>query len=230
MKKIKQLLIALILSLSLALPSTAPVIGTIQTVSAATQISNKNITLIKGQTKILKITGTSKIAKWKSSNKTVATVTQQGKVTAKKKGSSIITATVGKSKFTFKVTVQTPAISKTSITVLKGKQCQLKLNGTNQKISWKSSNTGIATVSSSGLVSGKATGTCTIYATVLGKKYSCKVTVKSPEQQVAMVWLSATGEKYHKIPNCGRMNPANARKITLSEALSLGYTACQKCF
>ena len=34
----------------------------------------------------------------------------------------------------------------------------------------------------------------------------------------AMVWLSATGSKYHNKPNCGNMNPNNARQVTLSEA------------
>lgn len=44
------------------------------------------------------------------------------------------------------------------------------------------------------------------------------------------VWLSATGEKYHSIPNCGRMNPDKARQISLSEALEMGYTQCSKCY
>lgn len=45
----------------------------------------------------------------------------------------------------------------------------------------------------------------------------------------AMVWLSATGEKYHRIPDCGRMNPDKARSVTLEYALSAGYDACKKC-
>lgn len=44
------------------------------------------------------------------------------------------------------------------------------------------------------------------------------------------VWLSATGEKYHRIPNCGRMNPNTAREVTLSEAQSWHYEPCKKCF
>ncbi|MCA1073334.1 MBL fold metallo-hydrolase [Clostridium bowmanii] len=44
-----------------------------------------------------------------------------------------------------------------------------------------------------------------------------------------MVWLSATGTKYHSINNCGRMNPDNARQITLEEAKSGGYSPCSKC-
>ncbi len=44
------------------------------------------------------------------------------------------------------------------------------------------------------------------------------------------VWLSATGDKYHKINNCGKMNPNKARQVTLDEAKAAGKTACKKCF
>lgn len=46
----------------------------------------------------------------------------------------------------------------------------------------------------------------------------------------AMVWIPATGEKYHSIPDCGRMNPAKASQITEAEAISRGYAPCSKCF
>ena len=45
-----------------------------------------------------------------------------------------------------------------------------------------------------------------------------------------MVWIPATGKKYHSIPNCGRMNPDNARQISKSDAESKGYDACSKCW
>lgn len=45
-----------------------------------------------------------------------------------------------------------------------------------------------------------------------------------------MVWLSATGEKYHSINNCGNMNPKNARQVTLEEALKLHKGKCPKCW
>ncbi|WP_404987896.1 hypothetical protein [Clostridium culturomicium] len=44
-----------------------------------------------------------------------------------------------------------------------------------------------------------------------------------------MVWLSATGEKYHSINNCGRMNPNNARQVSL-ESIKGQYQACIKCY
>lgn len=45
-----------------------------------------------------------------------------------------------------------------------------------------------------------------------------------------MVWLSATGEKYHSINNCGRMNPYNATQVTEEYAINNGYGKCSKCW
>ena len=44
-----------------------------------------------------------------------------------------------------------------------------------------------------------------------------------------MVWITATGKKYHRINNCGNTNPANARQITLEEAQN-NYEPCKKCY
>ena len=46
----------------------------------------------------------------------------------------------------------------------------------------------------------------------------------------AMVWLSATGSKYHNKPNCGNMNPNNARQVTLSEAQRYTDGPCKNCY
>lgn len=58
---------------------------------------------------------------------------------------------------------------------------------------------------------------------------------KTSESQVLtlvddMVWLSATGDKYHKVNNCGRMNPDKAHSVSLEYAISEGYEKCDKCF
>ena len=70
------------------------------TSNAAVKISKKSVTLIKGQTTVLKITGTKNKVAWSSNKKSVAVVSNKGKVTAKKKGSATITAKVGKKKYT----------------------------------------------------------------------------------------------------------------------------------
>ncbi|MEY8396143.1 hypothetical protein AALB64_15235 [Lachnospiraceae bacterium 45-P1] len=44
------------------------------------------------------------------------------------------------------------------------------------------------------------------------------------------VYLPASGEKYHKIPNCGKMNPDKARAVSVSDAIKRGYQPCTKCY
>lgn len=69
-------------------------------------------------------------------------------------------------------------------TVKKGKKLQLKAvitpsNATNRKISWKSGNTKIVKVSSTGKITGVKKGTTTVTATASnGKKATCRITVK----------------------------------------------------
>ncbi|MBY6788282.1 cell wall-binding protein [Clostridium botulinum] len=42
-------------------------------------------------------------------------------------------------------------------------------------------------------------------------------------------YLSATGSKYHRIPNCGKMNPNTATKTTVDKA-SQNHQPCEKCW
>ena len=64
-------------------------------------------------------------------------------------------------------------------TINTGEKLQLKVEGTDQKVKWASSNKAVATVSKKGLVKGKKAGKATITATVGKKTYKCKVTVKN---------------------------------------------------
>ena len=56
------------------------------------------------------------------------------------------------------------------------------------------------------------------------------VTATQTSRATGLVWLSATGSKYHSIPNCSGMNPARARQVTLQEALAKGMTQCKDCW
>lgn len=236
MKNTKKILFSLLIILSLVF-STAEFLPAPQntaTVEAATEtrLNKTKSTLIKGQTLNLKVSGAKSSVKWSSSKSGVATVNSKGKVTARKKGTAVITAKVGKQKYTCKITVQTPSISKKSVTLTAGSKTTLKIKGTNQKIKWSSSKKSVATVNSSGKITAKKAGTATITATVLHKTYKCKVTVKkaSTPTTTSYVYLPATGSKYHSIPNCGRMNPSKARKVTEQEAINKGYSKCTNCF
>ncbi len=49
-----------------------------------------------------------------------------------------------------------------------------------------------------------------------------------PQQQEVMVWISATGSKYHSRASCSNMK--NPSQVTLEEAQALGLTPCKKCY
>lgn len=63
----------------------------------------------------------------------------------------------------------------------KGDKESLKVTGTKKKVTWKSSNRKVATVTKKGKVTAKKTGKTTITAKVGGKKLKCKVVVEKKE-------------------------------------------------
>ena len=163
------------------LPAESAILpGTVCVTEAAPRISSSKLTMIKGQSRTLKITGLKKGQKitWKSSNSKIVAVNKAGKLQAKAKGSATITGTVSKRKYTCKVTVQAPKLNKTSITLKVGQTYQLKLSGTNQKITWKSSNSKIVTVNKTGKLFAKSAGNATITAQVNGIRFVCKVKIQ----------------------------------------------------
>lgn len=137
----------------------------------------------KGSTKTtLKVTTnlTDKIT-WKSSNTKVAAVNSKGVVTAKAKGTAVITASCGEYKVTCKITVKNPSLklTKSSATVKVGKTTKISAKATpSGKVTYKSSNSKIATVSSKGVVKGKKKGTAKITVTCNGVKKVFTVKVK----------------------------------------------------
>ena len=161
------------------------------------------VTLNPGKTEQLKITylpdyATASIGtvKWTSSNGAVVTVDAAGKLTAKAAGKAIITAITSDGNVMYCiVTVENIKVSKitiattTSNKIATGKKVTLKAtvtpsNAYNKGVTWKSSNTKVATVSSSGVVTTKKKmggKTVTITATAKdgsGKKASYKIYVK----------------------------------------------------
>ena len=161
------------------------------------------VTLNPGKTEQLKITylpdyATASIGtvKWTSSNGAVVTVDAAGKLTAKAAGKAIITAITSDGNVMYCiVTVENIKVSKITITtttsnkIATGKKVTLKAavtpsNAYNKGVTWKSSNTKVATVSSSGVVTTKKKmggKTVTITATAKdgsGKKASYKIYIK----------------------------------------------------
>jgi len=154
------------------------------------KLNKTKATIVKGKTLTLKATLApaeleDKTVTWKSSDKTVATVTSAGKVTGKKAGTATITCTSSTGeKATCKVTVADVSLSATEISLEKGKTKTLKATVlpssiSDQSVTWESSNTKIATVTSAGKVKGIKAGTATITctSTVTGATATCKVTI-----------------------------------------------------
>nr|WP_288632293.1 Ig-like domain-containing protein [uncultured Blautia sp.] len=98
MKKWKKILISLITVFVLAiLPAESAILpGTVCVTEAAPRISSSKLTMIKGQSRTLKITGLKKGQKitWKSSNSKIVAVNKAGKLFAKSAGNATITAQV----------------------------------------------------------------------------------------------------------------------------------------
>lgn len=67
MKSLKRILFAFAMIVSMTMISPSIIAGQTTTVQAATKINKTKVTLIKGQTTTLKVTGTKKKVTWSSS-------------------------------------------------------------------------------------------------------------------------------------------------------------------
>ena len=147
----------------------------------------------KGKTKVsLKLTTNLKDEiTWKSSKTKVATVNSTGVVTAKAKGTAVITVSCGKYSATCKITVKNPSLTlnKKSTTLYKGTRTTLKasVKGVDaSKVTFTSSNTKVVTVSkTTGKIVAKAAGKAVITVKCGSLKTSCTVTVKNPTLKLA---------------------------------------------
>ena len=169
------------------------------------KLSKTKAVIEKGKTLTLKATVTpsdlaDKSVTWKSSNTAIATVSSKGKVKGVKTGTATITCTskATGAKATCKVTVGSVKLDQTEIAVEKNKTKTLTATVypstlTDKSVTWTSSNTAIATVSSKGKVKGVKTGTATITCTsnVTGLSTTCEVTVGS----VKLDWTEVTINK-----------------------------------
>ncbi len=189
---------------------------TVPTVKVTGITLNKTTaSVVKGKTVALTATvtpdtATDKTIKWTTSNKNVATVSTDGVVTAVAAGTATITATAADDsgvKATCKITVTNPVIkvtkvtlNKTTASVVKGKTLTLTAtvtptNATNKNVTWKSSNTKIATVDGNGKVTAVAAGTATITCTAKAdksKSATCKITVTNPAVKVTKLSMNKT--------------------------------------
>ena len=186
-----------VVTVTLASKKTASFKVTVQKAAVKTTkitTTTKSLTLAKGATykklassiAVTPVTSKEKVT-YSSSNKKVATVSSKGVIKAKKAGTAKITVKSGKKKVvvTVKVTgVKTTNLSGVPATknISKGKSFKIKAiatpKNTDEKITFKSSNKKVATVTSKGVVKGLKKGAATITVQSGSKKMTCKVTVK----------------------------------------------------
>ena len=173
---------------------TATITATLGKVSATFTVTVKNpsitakadssviYTKSKTTTKINVVKdGVTGNATFRSSNKKVATVSANGTVKAKKAGKVNITVQVGNYKQVVKITVKKPTmkLTKSSAKLKKGKKVTIKVKAAPvSKVTFKSSNKKVATVSSKGVVKAKKKGTAIITVKCNGITKKFKVTVK----------------------------------------------------
>ena len=132
-----------------------------------------------------------KIKSVRTTNKKIVKVDKKGKITGKKAGKATVTITyTNGSRRIYQVKVQKGIVKTTAVSVnkrniilaKKGKSFQLKVTLTpvtsQQKVTYKSSNSKVAAVNSKGKIVAKKKGTATITVKSGNKKITCKVKVK----------------------------------------------------
>jgi uncharacterized protein YjdB len=170
-------------TVAVAVTPSAVVVG--QTAIATVTLADSTGNLLSGR-----------VVTWASSNTTVATVDAGGTVVAKAAGSAMIQATSESKTSAASLSVSAPApipvasvsVSPPTATLQIGGSTQLSAvtrdgNGnvlTGRVIAWSSTNTGIATVSTSGLVTAVAAGSVSVTASSEGQLGSSAITVSAP--------------------------------------------------
>ena len=173
------------------------------------KLGKTTLSLYKGEVYTLKKTvkpATSTVKKfvWKSTNEKIAVVSNKGVITAKGLGTCTIKCSAGGKTASCKVTV-------TKVIKLRGISLDLReisvaskqtkklypvytpSNASIKTVKWSSSNKNIATVSSTGVVTGVKSGNCVVTCTSVdgGFKASCVVSVNIPVTGIRFVETSA---------------------------------------
>jgi uncharacterized protein YjdB len=138
---------------------------TINVIYPPLTISETFVLLAVNNSVDLSATGGDENYSWSSSNTSVAEVSSSGRVTAKSAGTATITLSDGAgNSLTASIEVRSISLSASSSSVYVGSSITITASGGNEPYTWSSSNTNVATVSSSGVVTGRNAGTVIITA------------------------------------------------------------------
>lgn len=160
---------------------------------AVLTMNKTSVELTVGSSFALTVSGADKVA-FSSSDEAVATVSANGTVQAVSTGSAVITASAADTTATCRVAV-TAAVDQpdtpsdlaiysvngdsvvTDVTIIAGEEALMEVQGTDSAVTWSIADSSIATVDSSGMVKGVASGKTDLTATVDGQTLTCIVRV-----------------------------------------------------
>lgn len=167
---------------------------TVTVPATSVTISKTSLSLTKGQEETLTATvlptdADDKTVTWSSSNAAVASVDQNGKVTAIAGGSAVITVTTvnditTQCQVTVTVPVTSVTLSQTSLSLLEGRTAKLEAtvlpeDATEKTVTWTSAIPSVATVSADGTVTAVSAGKVNITAKSGNVSAVCEVTVEA---------------------------------------------------
>lgn len=167
--------------------------GKADTPVQALTLNQRNADLTVGSTVKLTASGGESAVSFSSSNEAVATVSADGTVKAVGEGSAVVTAKAGDLTASCSVAVKGTEQTKepenlsiysvygknvvTDVTIELGSPAPMKVQGTESAVTWSIADTSIATVDSSGMVTGVAVGETTLTATVDGQTLTCTIRI-----------------------------------------------------
>ena len=172
-------------------------------------LDKSSLELTEGETATLTATvkpdnATNKTVTWTSSSSSIATVDQNGKITAVSEGTATITAKAGDKTATCSVTVKKNTVAVESVTLditstilNTGETLTLTAtvkpdNATDKTVTWSSSNSSVATVDANGKVTAVAQGTAIVTAKAGDKTATCTVIVMKTDIPVESITLDIT--------------------------------------
>lgn len=177
-------------------------------------LNRTSVTLYEGNSTTLSATvypadATNKIVNWSTSRSSVATVDGNGRITARRAGTAVITATStdgSGASASCTVTVQakpiqkTLYVDKTSVKLYKNQKLTLRAaTSPSAKITFTSSNSKIAKVNKKGKITAVKKGKCKIYVRANGIQRTVNVQVKNPELKVKKSKIKLAVKKKHII-------------------------------
>ncbi|MBO7617636.1 MAG: Ig domain-containing protein [Bacteroidales bacterium] len=164
-------------------------------------LDNNLLLLTKGSVAVLTAIvspddATDKTVKWSSNNPSVASVDQNGRVTAVDAGDAVITASAGGfsatcSVYCLNIPVSAVVLNKTSLSLARGASETLKAtvspsDASDKTVKWSSDNPSVATVDQNGQVTAVNSGTATITASAGKVSATCAVSVFVPVTLVSL--------------------------------------------